>query len=258
MFRAAWWEGFYERMVGLMKRSLKKSIGKNLLWMEELVTIITEVEAVVNSRPITYTYSDIEEGSPLTPAHFLCGKRLIDIPDTIIDEDEFIDPDFNPSLDKEEMSNHFKMRDSRMKSFWSCWRKEYLLNLREHDQVHRKRTKTRTIPKVGDIVLLGDQMPRSRWKLAKIIKLISGKDGVIRAVDIKTSNGNVLQRAIQHLYPLEVHGNQENGNNKNKAATSSDVRDINDLQNNGERYSNSRPQREAAVKARRRIRSISA
>ena len=159
--RAAWCGGFYERLIGMVKRSLKKSIGRCLLDIEELTTVITEVEAVINSRPVTYVYNELEEGSPLTPAHLLCGKRLISIPD-VPKRNEVDDPDFVPNATKKELSRRLKIRNRNMKTFWSCWRKEYLVNLREHDQVVLKRSKDAIVPHVGDIVLLGDQTPRSR------------------------------------------------------------------------------------------------
>ena len=58
--------------------------------------------------------------------------------------------------------------------------------------------------------MLGDQTPRSQWKLAQITAVIRGKDKMIRAATVRTSNGVILQRAIQHLYPLEIHDENEN------------------------------------------------
>lgn len=190
-----------------MKRSLKKSIGRSLIMMEELVTVITEVEAVVNSRPLTYVYTDIEEGTPLTLSHFLCGKRLTAIPK--ISKGKYDDPDFIPKVDKNAMKKKWKIQNTNMKIFWSCWRKEYLVNLRECDQITKKRNKIDAGPQIGDVVLLGDQIPRSQWKLVQIIDLIRGKDGIVRAASIKMSNGTILTRAIQHLYPLEIHDDIE-------------------------------------------------
>ena len=62
--------GFYERLVGLVKRLLPKSIGKLCLTNEQLLTVLKESEAIVNSRPLVYIGEDINSGTTLTPAHF--------------------------------------------------------------------------------------------------------------------------------------------------------------------------------------------
>ncbi|GFW59903.1 integrase catalytic domain-containing protein [Trichonephila clavipes] len=60
--------------------------------------------------------------------------------------------------------------------------------------------------KEGDIVLIGDtNSKRIYWPLAKVIKLIPGRDGRVRVVEVLTSSGSFL-RPIQRLYPLEVSG----------------------------------------------------
>ena len=58
--------------------------------MVELNTILIEVEAVFNSRPLTYRYVDINDASPLTPSHFLCGHRLLTLPDTRVSVKESV------------------------------------------------------------------------------------------------------------------------------------------------------------------------
>ena len=60
-------------------------------------------------------------------------------------------------------------------------------------------------PKPGDIVLVrSDNKNRGKWPIAIIEETYSGKDNVVRAVWLKTSNGT-LERAVQHLYPMELH-----------------------------------------------------
>ena len=69
---------------------------KSYLNMIELNTILIEVEAVLNSRPLTYPYVDINDASPLTPSHFLCGHRLLTLPDTRVSVKKS-DPDYIPN-----------------------------------------------------------------------------------------------------------------------------------------------------------------
>ena len=89
--RAPWWGGMYERMVRSTKRCLKKAVGSRRLTYEELNTVLVEVEAVLNSRPITYIYEEDTE-TPLTPSHLFCGRRLLDKPEAAedVNDDEFL------------------------------------------------------------------------------------------------------------------------------------------------------------------------
>ncbi|GFX56259.1 integrase catalytic domain-containing protein [Trichonephila clavipes] len=69
--RAPWWGGFYECLVKTIKNPLRKILGRALLTFEELSTILSEVEVIVNHRPLTYVENVPGEPEPLTPAHFL-------------------------------------------------------------------------------------------------------------------------------------------------------------------------------------------
>ena len=62
---------FYKRLVNVVKRSLRKAIGKVCLNNEQLLTIKQEAEAVINSMPLVYVGDDITFSMTLTPAHFL-------------------------------------------------------------------------------------------------------------------------------------------------------------------------------------------
>lgn len=89
---APWMGGFYERLVGLVKRSLRKTVGRKRLALVQLQTLIKEVEAVVNSRPLIYYGDDLNSTISLTPAHFLSLNPDTGIPPV---NDEF-DSDYLP------------------------------------------------------------------------------------------------------------------------------------------------------------------
>ena len=86
-------------MIGLMKRRLKKTIGRASLNAVELATMLTEIEATLNSRPLIHTYGDIDDGPPLTPSHFLCGLRLLALPwpESTEEDPEYLPNDLTPN-----------------------------------------------------------------------------------------------------------------------------------------------------------------
>ncbi|XP_068743864.1 uncharacterized protein [Montipora capricornis] len=81
MERAPWWGGFWERLVRSIKAPLKKVLGRSTLNFEELRTVLVEIEAVINARPITYMYDDADSISyPLTPSNLIYGRRVTPTP----------------------------------------------------------------------------------------------------------------------------------------------------------------------------------
>ena len=87
--------GVFERLVKSVKRCLKKTISGARLIYEELLTVIIEVEMILNCRPLSYVSSkDYEE--PLMPSHLLCGHRIMSLPDNGSSEAEDSDTDVQP------------------------------------------------------------------------------------------------------------------------------------------------------------------
>ena len=229
--KAPWWGGFFERLVRSTKRCLKKTLGQSKFTYEELLTALTEIEMVLNSRPLMFiSANDLEE--PLTPSHLLVGRRLMNLPDHLVTGcvDDF-----------EETNVH--CLSARLKYFNRSlekrWRREYLVELREAHRHYRSNGE----PEIseGDIVLVhSESHPRSQWKLGKVQKVLVGTDGQKRAAVVMVTNKgrkSTLNRPIQLLYPLEVaspidtaHQNEksnvssnENDETKNDSENSNDV-----------------------------------
>ena len=189
--RAPWWGGWWERMVRNMKVSLKKTIGLKSLERTELETLLTEVEACLNSRPLTFVGDDIDNGHPLTPSHFLLGRgsHL----DKVSCEPSL---DVSPELIKEKS----KALEGRCDMFWKQWQDEYL----KHLPLPKRRDKFGKL-EVGSVVLIReDNCPRLQWPMGVVERLIPGKDGVARTVEVRTKRGNFF-RPIQRLHGMELN-----------------------------------------------------
>ena len=201
--RAPWWGGFFERMIGSVKQCLRKILGNARLSYDELATVLVEVEATINCRPLTYEYNEVGE-EVLTPSHLIYGRRINSMPDEIVEPDD--------ARNEASCSARFKYLSSRLAHFWERWRKEYLANLREFHTAKRTRQNNDVI-QIGDVVTVFEEgKRRSKWKLAVVEELVKGKDSVVRGAKVRVIvKGKIvrLSRPIQKLFPIEVRGEEE-------------------------------------------------
>lgn len=173
-------------MVGLVKALLKRMLGKKVVHLDELVTLMTEVEGVVNSRPLTHIPDNTEDPCPLTPNHFVKNTGL-----TVLPEADVID-------DKSLRAAHRKLQRLR-EALRSRFRKEYLGQLRHH---HHNRGGATLKP--GDTVLVHQEnAKRQDWPLGVIVEVILGIDGVARTFRVKTTGG-IIMRPAQRLFLVEA------------------------------------------------------
>ena len=148
-----------------------------------LQIIITEVEAVLNNRPLTYISDDITDPEPLTLAHLLYGWRITKLPHQPAIMEELQDPDYNNA---ESVRRNAEIQSFLLQHFVSRWKHEYLTSLREC--YHPSRTRGQWI-NVGDVVLVHDYCPRINWKIVVVESLMKGSDGLTCFVNIWKENG---------------------------------------------------------------------
>ena len=205
--RAPWFGGFYERLIGITKTTLKKTLGKRLVTFDELWTLVTEIETVVNERPITYQHCSLNEPTPLTPSMLVNGRSLLMMPHPVVTNDKLNDPDFGNS--NKILNQRAKQTDALFHQLWSRWKREYLPALRESHMHNSKNNKgtSKNIIEVGDVVLVHEDNTKwSHWPLAVVLKLKFGNDGLVRSAEIRMREA-VSNRPINKLYPLEVSSN---------------------------------------------------
>ena len=193
MEKAPWWGGFWERMVGSVKRCLKKTVGRAYLSFEELRTVLMEVERTLNNRPLTYLYDDDEGVSqPLTPADLIYGRQII----TTLNGRQFEVKSTARALTKR-ARHQFRVLDQ----FTKQWRREYLLALREYHHCRNEKQRVVNRIKTGDIVVMKeDHTGRCWWKLGRVIELLKGRDELVRGARVQVLNNErkptVLRRPL--------------------------------------------------------------
>ncbi|XP_062534087.1 uncharacterized protein LOC134203222 [Armigeres subalbatus] len=183
--------GLWEAAVKSMKGHLKRTLGNTVLVADEMVTLVAQIEACLNSRPVTPLSNDADDLDFLTPGHFLVGRPLTAIPE--------------PSL--QELNQSRLSRWQRVQYFlqciWNRWSTQYLSSL----HARTKWTRQRNNILVGTMVLLReDNLPPLRWRMGRVSEIHPGKDGNIRVVKVRTKDGDFL-RAISKVCVLPISDN---------------------------------------------------
>ena len=213
---------------------------------EQLLTILAEVEAIINSRPLVYVDDDINSNISLTPSHFLTLNPRIGTPTCDIDTEDY---DFSlneSSADK--LLLKWKKGMKHLERFWKIWRDEYLMNLRERTRTQLREAKKRSQypAQIGDVVLIKDDLPRGNWRIGKITQLMTSFDEQVRSAKVILTSKRIISRPLNLLYPIECSdGNHDGTSDKNTP--------IQALDNDAETV-RQRPKREAAQRAIKRIR----
>ena len=118
----------YERLIGVVKILIKKVLRRALISLPELQTLIKEVQPVVNDRPITFVYHDVNDPEPLTPSKLLYGFDITALPRPVVDPDELKDEDVN---EHDQLNKALKRRSLLFQHFVQRFKSEYLASLRE-------------------------------------------------------------------------------------------------------------------------------
>ncbi|XP_076384498.1 uncharacterized protein LOC143263340 [Megalopta genalis] len=180
--------GLWEAAVKCFKHHVKRVVGEELFSFEQFNTFVIEVEAILNSRPLTPLSSDPNDPIALTPGHFLIGDSLTSFPD--------IDFRKTPS---NRLSNWQHIQKVKQ-DFWARWYKEYINQL----NVRQRWTKgSPNITKGTIVVLKEDNLPPLQWRLGCVVQLHPGQDDFARVVTVRTSQG-VYKRNVRQLAPLPI------------------------------------------------------
>lgn len=178
--------GLWEAAVKSMKYHLNRVTNGQTLTYEELDTLITKIESVLNSRPLIADATGRKGDLCLTPGHFLIGSQLIAEP--------------LPEPSNLKLVQRFEILNQMMKSFWNCWEKDYLAQLQTGN---KWKFPNANITKGAVVILKDDLAPANEWKLGVVQEVYPDADQIIRTIAVKTAN-SVFRRTVQSVVQLPI------------------------------------------------------
>lgn len=193
--------GIWEAAVKAMKHHLTRVLANRVLTHDQFYTLIVQIEACLNARPLFPRSSDPHDLNPITPAHLVIGRSTLQ---RMYTEDLSAVTDNRLTL--------WGLQQKIYHDFWSRWKDEYLQEL----LAYTKWTKPLKNIEVGDMVLImAENTPPSVWPLGRVASVNAGADGLVRSagVTVPTTKRNdktghtevtkkVLERPIQKLCVL--------------------------------------------------------
>ncbi|XP_062699464.1 uncharacterized protein LOC115268100 [Aedes albopictus] len=180
--------GLWEANIKVAKRLFTAAARGACFNILELQTVLYQVAAIMNSRPLTVVWTDASIPEPLTPGHFLIGRSMTALPIP----GKFIE---NGSI-----SVRWKRIQHQTLQFWRRWQDEYLQHLR----CMAKWTKKQPNLAVGQVVLIGDDHnPVAKWPMGIVTSTHPGADGVVRVATVRVGP-NLYKRNVRLLAPLPI------------------------------------------------------
>ena len=171
--------GTWEHLIRSVRSALEPLLSKvgSQLDEETLRTLMTEVECIVNSRPLSVDYlCDAQAPEPLTPNHLLTmkPKRVLLPPGEFQRADVYC-------------RKCWRRVQYFANQFWLRWRNEYLHML----QVQRKWIQPKRNLAVGDVVISKEsKAARNKWPLGRV-QVYPSEDGLVRKVKLLMANGDL-------------------------------------------------------------------
>ncbi|KAL1282348.1 hypothetical protein QQF64_001151 [Cirrhinus molitorella] len=178
--------GAWEREIKSVKSSLQVVLKDYTVPEEVLITVLTEVEGILNSKPLGYASVDIADLDPITPNLLLMGRRDASLPQAV----------YGPS----NLLGRRRYRHSQVIAdhFWTQFIRNYLPGL----QLRQKWQNMAQNIAVGQVVLVVDsQLPRAQWPIGRVTKVLPSDDDAVRTAEVHIK-GNTYIRPVAKLIVL--------------------------------------------------------
>lgn len=188
--------GIWEAAVKTFKYHFYRVLNTRILTPEQMYTLVVQIEACMNARPLFAQTDDHRDLNPITPAHLVIGRSTLQCPLTE-DVHEIVD----------NRLTIWGLQQKLYQQFWTQWKEDYIAGLQKRNKWYVAQRNL----KPGDMVLIQDEnTPPSRWPLGRIQEVFLSTDGLVRSAAVRISTINrtgsnrqqtttVLQRPVQKL-----------------------------------------------------------
>ncbi|KAK0131615.1 hypothetical protein N1851_033674 [Merluccius polli] len=182
--------GAWERIIRMIRQILTSVLHQQTLNDESFHTVLCEVEAILNDRPITKISGDHNDLEALTPNHILTMKGVPVLPPGLFETSDLY------------LRRRWRQVQYLSDLFWKRWLREYLPLLQERQRWAKERRSL--VP--GDIVLIADpSAPRGSWLLGRVLETYPDRRGLVRSARVKTKT-STLDRPLTKLCLLQEAG----------------------------------------------------
>lgn len=182
--------GLWEAAVKSMKYHLKRVVGKCSLEGDHFRTLLAQISAIMNSRPLSALSEVSDDIDFLSPGHFLIGRPMKQL-----FGEQHVEPP-RSALKRYEMTQHMSQ------SFWKQWHASYLNDLQQRSKWFSARDNLQQ----GDLVLIKeDNAAPTFWSTGRVVKILPGGDGFVRNVELRIAGKKRrLVRPVQKLVRLPL------------------------------------------------------
>jgi len=179
--------GVWERQIRTVRKILCAMLAEQYLKScrtdEQLHTLMCEVEATVNSRPLTRTSDNPNDLDVITPQDLLLLRPTTAFPPGVFNEKDVY------------AKRRWRQMQYLADLFWKRWIKEYLPELQRRQKWLQPK---RNLQKDDVVLIVDDQAPRNSWTMGVVKETHVDKRGLVRSVKVKTKTAE-LTRPISKL-----------------------------------------------------------
>ena len=195
-----WVGATWERMIKTLKCCLAKTLLRVVPSYFQLLTILSDIQLAINSRPLTYRCAQDASLEIISPNIFIRPYASVNL--LFRDVEESLCG--RPTPGRAEILDSIHIRDELFKDFREVWYETYLLGMRQlYKDLHQVKFENRI--RIDEVVLIKDtKKKRQHWLLGRVVELLPGSDGKVRAVRLWRGDRRYAVHSLNHLYPVEL------------------------------------------------------